>query len=115
MKQRGGPLPSSERTRRRGGRLDRADPAGECRRSHSTGELALRGGDDEDHHGNRSRVTPKGEPVQGSPAAGISLCSPTPRRPQAQTAAMTIREPPAAEAALASLEPSTPEGGFLPT
>src|SRR5437016_14454796 len=76
MKQSGGPPPSSERTCRRGGRLDRADPAGECRRSHSTGELALGGGDDEDHHGNRSRVTPKGEPVQGSPAAGISLCSP---------------------------------------
>src|SRR5437879_3983839 len=111
MKQSNGPLPSSELTCRRGGRLDRADPAGECRSSHSTGELALGCGDDQDHPGNRSRVTPKGEPAQGLTGGGISLSyrNSSPPRPQA---AMTTREPPTAGAALAFTSRVTLKGDF---
>jgi len=96
-----GPL-FGECARRCGGGLDRTDPAGERHGSYGTCELSLGCGDDEDHPGNGNRVTPKGEPAQGSARDGISTGSRnTFAAARPQTAAMTTREPPTAGAALA--------------
>ena len=106
------PRPSYECARGCGGGLDRADPADERRCACGTRELALGCGDDEDHAGNRSRVTSKGEPVQGLPEASQLVVRSTFAASRPYTAVMTTREPPTAGAALAFHTRVTLKGDF---